>query len=193
MDSAERSTRDAAASRARILDAAVAEFAAHGMAGARVDRIAAAAQLNKSLLYAYVGSKAQLFDAAFAHAVGALVDEVPLDGADLAAYAVALHDRYVAHPEVVRLALWDRLERGGDGLQAGPVAEVEQRKVEHVRAAQRSGLISDRLSAEQLVAVLTVVAAMSHLLGAPSSLPGETERQRELVRQVIASVAAPER
>ena len=38
--------RDAEASRARILDAATAEFAAFGLAGARVDRIADAADAN---------------------------------------------------------------------------------------------------------------------------------------------------
>ena len=40
--------RDAEATKARILEAATAEFAAHGIAGARVDRIAASAGANKS-------------------------------------------------------------------------------------------------------------------------------------------------
>ncbi|MCU1609211.1 MAG: TetR family transcriptional regulator, partial [Pseudonocardiales bacterium] len=39
--------------RARLLDAAFAEFAQHGLAGARVDRIAEAAQANKGLIYVY--------------------------------------------------------------------------------------------------------------------------------------------
>lgn len=39
--------RDAEATRCRILAAATAEFAAHGIAGARVDRIAKAAQSHK--------------------------------------------------------------------------------------------------------------------------------------------------
>lgn len=47
-------------SRAVILAAARAEFASHGFAGARVDRIAAAAGLNKQLIYYYFGSKAAL-------------------------------------------------------------------------------------------------------------------------------------
>ena len=37
---------DAQATRQRLLDAAAAEFAAFGFAGARVDRIAAAAKSN---------------------------------------------------------------------------------------------------------------------------------------------------
>ena len=41
-------------SRAAILKAAVAEFAEHGIAGARTDAIARAAHVNKALLY-YLG------------------------------------------------------------------------------------------------------------------------------------------
>ena len=52
---------DSAATRARLLDAAHSEFAERGLAGARVDRIAAAAQANKQAIYAYFGSKEQLF------------------------------------------------------------------------------------------------------------------------------------
>ena len=55
--------RDSTATKARLLEAATEEFAAHGIAGARVDRIAAAANANKQLIYAYFGSKDQLFDA----------------------------------------------------------------------------------------------------------------------------------
>src|SRR5712691_1278983 len=50
----------------RILAAATEEFTKHGIAGARVDRIAAAANSNKAMLYAYFGNKEQLFEAAFA-------------------------------------------------------------------------------------------------------------------------------
>ena len=55
--------RDAQATRRRLLDAACAEFAQYGMAGARVERIAEAAGSNKAQIYHYFGGKAQLFDA----------------------------------------------------------------------------------------------------------------------------------
>jgi len=48
----------------RILKAAIDEFVAHGLAGARVDRIATRAGVNKQLLYRHFGSKEGLFDAA---------------------------------------------------------------------------------------------------------------------------------
>ena len=48
-------------SRARLFAAAAAEFAAHGFAGASVDRIATAARLNKAMIYYHFRSKAALY------------------------------------------------------------------------------------------------------------------------------------
>ena len=59
----ERSDR-AAESRARILDAALQEFSANGLAGARTEHIAALAGVNKALLYYYFESKENLYLAA---------------------------------------------------------------------------------------------------------------------------------
>lgn len=56
-----RPTRDAAATRERILKAAKLEFAKKGLAGARVDEIAARAEINKRMLYVYFGNKEDLF------------------------------------------------------------------------------------------------------------------------------------
>ena len=49
--------------RARILSAALKEFAAKGFAGARVDAIARRAAINKRMLYHYFGDKEGLFRA----------------------------------------------------------------------------------------------------------------------------------
>jgi AcrR family transcriptional regulator len=53
--------RSAAATKARILEAALSEFATRGFAGARVDVIAGQARANKRMLYAYVGNKDALW------------------------------------------------------------------------------------------------------------------------------------
>ncbi len=52
-----------AETRSRILDASLSEFAAHGLAGARTEQIAAAAAVNKALLYYYFESKEKLYAA----------------------------------------------------------------------------------------------------------------------------------
>jgi TetR/AcrR family transcriptional regulator len=50
-------------SRAAILKAAVAEFAEHGISGARTDAIAREAHVNKALLYYYFKDKDALYEA----------------------------------------------------------------------------------------------------------------------------------
>lgn len=61
--------RDADRSQGEILEAATAEFAEFGLGGARVDRIAERAGVNKRLIYYYFGSKEELFRATIEHAV----------------------------------------------------------------------------------------------------------------------------
>ena len=61
MPKTETRTRDAEATKARILAAAKSEFARLGLGGARVDEIAEKAQANKRMIYHYFGSKEDLF------------------------------------------------------------------------------------------------------------------------------------
>lgn len=103
--------RDAEATRARILAAAVTEFAAHGFSGGRVDRIAAEAASNVRMIYAYFGNKSGLFDAALSDAIVRMAAEVPPDPADLPAWTGELFDFHQRRPEVLRICLWAQLER----------------------------------------------------------------------------------
>ncbi len=63
-----------AETRARILDAALREFSANGLAGARTEQIAAAAGVNKALLYYYFESKEKLYAAALEMVSGRIRD-----------------------------------------------------------------------------------------------------------------------
>ncbi|MDZ7669200.1 MAG: helix-turn-helix domain-containing protein [Gammaproteobacteria bacterium] len=87
--------RDPAAARRRILMAAAVEFAGRGYAGARVDRLAATARVNKRMLYHYFGDKQGLYRAV-------LDDRLP-PPADVAAGAYL-------EPLAARLLLWTLLE-----------------------------------------------------------------------------------
>ena len=108
----------AEATRARILDAARAEFATHGLAGARVDEIAARAGANKRMIYAYFGNKEDLWvavlEAAYAHKReeerALRVDDLP--PAEAMARLVRFNLRYTArHPEFVALLNQENLHR----------------------------------------------------------------------------------
>lgn len=69
-----RTSRDAARSREAILLAARDEFAAHGLGGARVERIAERAGVNKKLLYHYFQDKDDLFRVVMEEAYRAIRD-----------------------------------------------------------------------------------------------------------------------
>src|SRR5260370_27749096 len=101
--------RNAQDTKRRILAAATEEFTEHGIAGARVDRIAATAHSNKAMLYAYFGNKKQLFEAVFAAMVTAASDAIPFDVCDLPGYATALYERYRTDAHMPPLSDWYRL------------------------------------------------------------------------------------
>jgi TetR/AcrR family transcriptional regulator len=97
-------------SRAAILQAAVHEFAQHGIAGARTDAIARAAKVNKALLYYYFKDKDALYGAVLDQAFGGLIAYVgEVFSRDLPprekilAYAGAHFDYVASHPLYPRI------------------------------------------------------------------------------------------
>jgi AcrR family transcriptional regulator len=181
--------RDSAATKKRILDAATAEFAQAGLAGARVDRIAERAEANKQLIYAYFGSKEELFDTALEANIALLLDAVPFDAYDLPAYAAALFDFAVAHPELARLVRWHQLERPGVLNQLPQTAKSNERKLAALTEAQAAGKVTDALPPEQLLALLLTLIHGSAETQAPDGEPIAV--QRETLIAGIHSIADP--
>jgi TetR/AcrR family transcriptional regulator len=83
-----------------ILRAAIREFSAHGLAGARTDAIAEAAKVNKALLYYYFKSKRGLYAAAIDEVSGAVAERA----------LAALDPRRSAGDRLLRTAL-DHFDR----------------------------------------------------------------------------------
>ncbi|MGV9324121.1 TetR family transcriptional regulator [Streptosporangium sandarakinum] len=137
---------DSAATKGRILTAAAAEFAEHGVAGARVDRIAASAKANKRAIYDYFGDKQALFAAVLHHLMTDLAKAVPPDESDLGTYAARLYDYHRAHPETLRLLLWEALEIGD-----GPVPGEEARAEHYVGKVKAAETASDTLDPRTLL------------------------------------------
>src|SRR5690242_1359466 len=76
-------------SRKRILAAALREFSAKGLAGARVNAIAGRASINKRMLYHYFGNKKDLFRAVLEHKMAermAWLASAPDDPMDIMPY-----------------------------------------------------------------------------------------------------------
>ncbi|MFT4109293.1 TetR family transcriptional regulator [Propionicimonas sp.] len=156
--------RDAEATRQRLLAAATIEFSQYGIAGARVDRIAAAARSNKAQIYHYFGSKNGLFDAVFGGHAQAAVEQEYFDASDLPGTAGWIFDNYEEHPELGRLVLWYRLERAGDAASIAALERANLAKIEKIRAAQEAGLVTDRFPPAVLLGlILTLTAAWTAL------------------------------
>ncbi|HWM36302.1 MAG TPA: TetR/AcrR family transcriptional regulator [Streptomyces sp.] len=103
-------TRDAARTRAEILEVATREFARLGYAGARVDEIAARIQTTKRMIYYYFGSKEALFTAVLEEAYAVIrhqeqeLDVEHLDPvAAIRRLAELTFDHHESHPDFIRL------------------------------------------------------------------------------------------
>ncbi len=112
------STDQLPATRERILQAAIAEFADKGFSGARTDTIAKLAASNIRMIYHYFGNKEALYVAVLEHVLGALrtdelrldfAQESPMDG--MRTIFDFIHGHFAAHPELMSLLSWENLNK----------------------------------------------------------------------------------
>jgi AcrR family transcriptional regulator len=182
--------RDPDSKKRRLLDSALAEFAASGLAGTRTDAIAERAQCSAGLVYTYFGSKEGLFDAVLDDITARTVELMPITPDDLPGYAVRLYEAGAAAPEVERFVAWYQLERDNGGGWRAPVADAMREKVAEVAAAQEAGVISSRLTAAELV--LTVQAIARMWLTQPKELVAVTDGgnrdRRDTVRAAVEAL-----
>ena len=115
----EERLRDADRSQSTILAAARDEFAEYGLAGARMERIAERASLNKRLIYYYFEDKEKLFQAVLEQAYRDIREqEMGLHLLDLEPPAAVRRlieftwDYYLAHPEFMTLLNSANLHKG---------------------------------------------------------------------------------
>lgn len=182
-----------AATRAALLEAAREEFAAHGIAGARVDRIAERAGVNKERIYGHFGSKEKLFDAVITEALDDLTAQIALPGGDPADYVAKLGDYYQAHPELVRLLMWEALNYRGQELLSGQEVRVE-------RCARKNAALAEGLGEEPSAATARTLFLLTGLALLPSMLPqlarillgdeADTEAARKRMRDHISTFVA---
>ncbi len=191
---------DSTATKARLLEAAAGEFGEYGIAGARVQRIAAAAGVNKQLIYAYFGDKEQLFETVLRGVLADIAEAVPVDPDDLPGYVGQMFDYVLTHHDRMRLFFWDKLERPSP-VAAPAQIDAFRIKLERIANAQREGRIDASLPAADLLAVLLGVAtawagasaALHELSGDEKPLQDALARHRtvavEAARRILAGPA----
>ncbi|MBF6348108.1 TetR family transcriptional regulator [Nocardia flavorosea] len=145
------------ATRDRILAAARAEFAEHGIAGARINRIAAAARASKDRLYAYFPGKSDLYAAVTEQWTAQTTAETALRADDLPGYVGRLFDHFRTHPENARLQAWADLEPADERI-AQVLRRAVDPKLAEIRRGQRAGAITADIAAPTLLRMLTELA-----------------------------------
>ncbi|WGP07848.1 TetR family transcriptional regulator [Bacillus subtilis] len=175
------STRD------RLLAAAREEFATHGIAGARVDRIASAAGANKERIYGNFGSKEALFLAVVTEAKAEHAEGIGMPEGDLADYVGRLYDFHRQHPVLLRLMLWEALYYGDRPVDDDPRQPSYRKKVEAL--AEALGRPADHDTAATLM-VLIGLACWPHTMPqlARFLIKGDSAEERHQVMraQVVA-------
>lgn len=114
----QRTRRDPVKTRASILKAAVAEFAAKGYSGARTDQIAKRAKSNIRMLYHYFGGKDALYVCVLEEVLAKLrAEELQLDFSDTEPLEGVLQmfdfidHHFARHPELRNLLAFENLNR----------------------------------------------------------------------------------
>jgi AcrR family transcriptional regulator len=115
---AEPRARDADRSQRDILEAALGEFAEHGLGGARMDRIAERAAVNKRLIYYYFANKESLFLAVLERAYENIRGEerqlnlAQVEPTEAIRRLISFTwNYYIAHPEFLTLLNSENLHR----------------------------------------------------------------------------------
>jgi AcrR family transcriptional regulator len=174
--------------KARILDAALREFSASGVAGARVDRIAAAAGCNKNLLYVYFGSKEGLFLTVLDQNLASVYEDIPFTPDDLPGFAGRVFDVAMTRPDLMRLLAWSVLEQS----VATPRSRTASHdaKVEELAKAQAARRAEADFSPEFLVTtVMTLACSWSAALPFAPGGPPPAGLRDQVVR-AVARLAA---
>ncbi|MFE2493336.1 TetR family transcriptional regulator [Streptomyces scopuliridis] len=145
--------------RERILTAAMEEFARHGIAGARVDRIAKLARTSKERVYAYFRGKEALYAHVAARELAVIAEATQMDPSDLSGYAGRLFDYFTARPDHQRLITWGRLELSGSGVPADdPTQAAIARKIGQLRQAQQAGQLDPAWDPVDVLALVNQIA-----------------------------------
>lgn len=185
VDTRAQQTRD------KILAAAHEEFSERGPAGARIDRIAAAAGVNKQRLYAYYTNKEGMFSAVLSRAFADLAAAVPIPATleGLLGYAGEVFDYHRKDPRLVRLLAWEGLHYHADALDT-PYSRGDYYEGMMSALARSTGADIEQVARTLLVMV--GIASWPHIVPQQRRLflarrEPETGRELELLREAVVA------
>jgi AcrR family transcriptional regulator len=153
--------QDPAGVQSNILAVAMAEFAANGLSGARIDEIAAKTRTSKRMIYYYFGDKVGLYRHVLEEAyrqVRAGEEELELGHLEpveaLRRLVEFTFDHHRANPDFIRIVMIENIHRGAyleqseliGALNAGAIEKLE----EICRRGRHAGLFRDGIEPLEL-------------------------------------------
>ena len=195
--------RDPEKSRQSILEAAEEEFAQKGFWGARVDEIAARAQINKRMIYAYFGDKEGLYQQVLFWVYARMEEaERQLMGRKLSGKALireiisVYFDFLQQNPTFVSILMWENLNQGrylkameSSRIRRDTLAAIE-RELEEGKA---TGVFRKSLDSRQTALSLITVCfanfsnqhSLSRLLDIDLTHPSSIQERKEHTVQLM--------
>ena len=149
-------TQDPEGTRKNIIEIASEEFALNGLAGARIDEIAARTRASKRMIYYYFGGKEGLYIAVLENAYSRIrtiegsldLEHQPPDAA-LRLLVAFTFDYQNAHPEFVRLVMNENILNGVYLARSKAIRRLNDVAIgalrEVVARGQQAGLFRPRL------------------------------------------------
>ena len=192
---------DTEATKRRILDAAVAEFTAHGLDGTTIERIAGVAGVNKERIYNYFGGKRDLFAHVLRDELVKVAQAVPVESfatEDVGEYAGRVYDYHLEHPELERLLRWEGLAFDAENPDDEQRLALYRDKTAAVEAGQRAGSVTEEIDADHMIfLILSLAGWWSSVPQVARMLTGsdtdaERARRRESVVRAARRIARPD-
>jgi len=140
-------TNDPERTKAEILRVAVLEFGEKGLAGARIDAIAAATKTSKRMVYYYFGSKDGLYLAALEHSYAQVRDgelQLQLTGmapeAALRCLVTVMFDHHLDNENYIRMVMSENINRGRYLAQSTRIQELNRPAITVLRTIYERGV-----------------------------------------------------
>ena len=200
--------RNAAQSKKLLLSAAEEHFAARGYFGARIDEIAASAELNKRMIYEYFGNKEDLYKEVLYTVYKRMEDaerqlvEKQYQGLELISQLISLYfDFLQANPTFVALLMWENLNKASY-LKTMPDDKIDRPTIatlaEEIAHGQANGTIRPDVDIRQTVISLITVCfgnfsnsyTLSKLFHCDLNSPAVIETRKQHTRDIIIKYLA---
>jgi AcrR family transcriptional regulator len=140
-------TNDPERTKANILEVAAAEFGEKGLAGARIDEIAALTQTSKRMLYYYFGSKEGLYLAVLEESykkVREIEAELHLQDLEpeqaLRRLVAFTFDHHLNHENYIRLVMSENINRGQYLAQSQRIQELNVPAIAAIKHLYERGI-----------------------------------------------------